>query len=182
MLSPCSRLLIVFLFCFFTLNVAAAEVQTRAPISGAEVDSLEGVYDIPGTGEYEGYRKLIGHKFEKYYDIYFTHQTNGSIFSSHIVTIPLKVLDPNEIITVVLPDGEEQTATRETWYKVFRSTFSNKLAFAYFNKRYPDLCFEWAVYDSGMQPQHIAERYINANYAPKVERSYPVLLPDSKVQ
>lgn len=64
----------------------------------------------------------------------------------------------NERITVVLPDGEAQTATRETWYKVFRNARPNRFFTNYLQNNYTQLYTEWAVYDSGIELEHIVAR------------------------
>lgn len=174
----CLPILIAFLFCFLVFNVAAAEGQR-----GVTTDSeLAGMHDIAATGEFEGYRKLVGHNLEKYYAAYFTYQVNGTAISYHIATVPLNVLDMNERITMALPNGEEQTATRETWYKVFRSARPDRFFTNYLQRNYTQLYNEWAIYDSGIELEHIVARYIEKAYSPKPEKNYPVLLPDSKVQ
>lgn len=80
------NLLLMFtLFSLLTMNLVSADAnqgQKDNPDS-----ELDGVYDIAATGEYDGYRKLIGHKLEKFYDIYFQYQGDGSKFSYQIKTV-----------------------------------------------------------------------------------------------
>lgn len=173
-------ILIIFLFCLFPIKLVNAEIQQ---VPTFNFDSIEGLYDIPATGEYEGYRKLMSHKLDKYYDVFFTYESKGSIFSYHIKTVPLKVLDMNEIITVVFPNGESQSASRNTWYKVFRSNRDGILS-DFFLRNYYDLYAEWAFYDSGIQVEHIAERYIKKTYDPTNNNNNNQtsrLLPNTKV-
>ena len=165
--KPSFRLVLAtLLLCIFSVAPVSAEIHTGLP---ADYDSLEGVYDIPGTGEHEGYKKLVGHKLAQYYDIYFKYENVNGIVTMAIDPVALKAFDPNERITAVFPDnGEERTATRENWYKAIRHLRTKSpLAFDLFQERNPNLVMEWALYDNGLPARQIAEKYIQKTYGLK---------------
>lgn len=84
------------------------------------------------------------------------------------------------MITVVLPDGDAQTAPRSAWYKLFGRSWGSKFLSDYVENNYHDLYAEWAIYESGIEPNNLASRYIEKNYAPKIERK-DLLTPNAKV-
>ncbi|HMM22002.1 MAG TPA: hypothetical protein PKA10_14885 [Selenomonadales bacterium] len=162
--KPALRLVLAtLLLCLFAIGPVSAEIHTELP---ADYDSLEGVSDIPGTGQHEGYKKLVGHKLEQYYDIYFKYENTNGVIMMVIDPVALKAFDPDERIAAVLPDnGEERTATRENWYKAIRHLRTRSpLAFDLFQERNPDLVMEWALYDSGLPARQLAEKYIQKTY------------------
>lgn len=81
-----------------------------------DIDSIDfgKIYEVNGTGEFSGYKKLIGYPYENYYSIYYTGN-----YSSYSVTYEdLKPKDLKEKISWKY-DGETYTHTRSQIYSFF---------------------------------------------------------------
>lgn len=76
-----------------------------------------GPYDIPATGEYAGYRKLVNHGYDDEWDVYFKLQDANN--PSELICVPLIKEDMDEYITITDSTGITMTRKRSEWYKLF---------------------------------------------------------------
>ncbi len=73
------------------------KASTYYPIeSGAEVIRFDDLYTVEGTGEYAGYKKLMGHPYSKTNNIYYQLEDDGESFYYYVEDINY---NPNEKIT-----------------------------------------------------------------------------------
>lgn len=125
--------------------------------------------DIAGKGEYQGFRKLVGHEFEGKYDIYFKVKANNGSISEQIKVIPLHPgVNMQEKITITLSNGEKVVGTREDWYKIFREIDPYSELGKYLDSKYPKLYNEWWESELDTEPERQARKYIERVYYPKL--------------
>lgn len=125
------------------------------------------IKDIAGTGEYTGYRKLVEHKFDKKFDMYFKVENNNGIVSEAIKIIPLYPgVDLKEKKVLTLPNGEKRIATRENWYRVFRELNMDYGLGKYFSEE--ELYNEWFSLEYDIDAEEMLKDYIEKIYYPKV--------------
>lgn len=80
--------------------------------------------DIAGTGEYEGYRKIINHKMAGEYDLYFIIHSQSPNQSYQMTSQYIGNHDMNEIMRFTL-DGKGYAGTRAFWYEALKTCEPN---------------------------------------------------------
>jgi archaellin len=138
-----------------------------------------GEYDVPGTGEYAGYNKLLNHQFEKDYDVYFKVEQNGNIDSMDIKKIKLKMPDMSQYITYTYLDGTSHTLTRGQWFEYFNILSKSDITHNIIRRKYGELYNEWVLNYSDTEVDAITEKYVDKKYF-NIEPSNRYDLADAK--
>lgn len=123
--------------------------------------------DVAGTGKYQGYRKLIEHKFDKKFQLYFKVENNNGVVTEELKIIPLYPgVDLKEIKTLTLPNGEKRSAPRGVWYKIFRDLDMDYGLGKYFSDE--ELYNEWFTLENDSEAERMLKKYIEQAYYPKI--------------
>lgn len=124
-----------------------------------------GPYDIPATGKYAGYRKLINHGYDDAWDVYFKLQDGNN--PSEIICVSLIKEDMDEYITITDSTGLTTTLKRSQWYKLFSDLSEIALDRNDLTKLYGKFYSDWSGnYTDGIA-YLVAQGYItNLAYTP----------------
>lgn len=138
--------------------------------------------DVAATGEYEGMRKILNHKYVGEYDIYFNIASDGKNGTSLSYTTPIVYVgnhDMNELLTFNL-NGNGYTATRSQWYQVLTNVENNdknnvlrQIVGEQFYKEY--FAHRYGEYES----QRIAKEYVEQKLL-KIEKVNRFSTPEIK--
>lgn len=123
-----------------------------------------GEYDIPANGAYAGFMKLMNHKYENDYAVYFKVEQSGNNSSIEIKKIRLKPLDMEQYITVKFADGTSETLKRKDWYEYFRILSESNILSDILQEKYGRLYQEWGLYLGETEIDSLTERYIDKKY------------------
>ncbi len=154
---------------YILVMVLLVYAASACTVFAAENDAQEYDYltgketDVAATGEYEGFRKILNHKYVGEYDIYFNITSDGKNGSSISYTTPIVYIgnhDMSELMTFNL-DGNGYTATRAQWYQALSNVEKNdknnllrRIVGEQFYKEY--FAHRYGEYES----QHIAKEYV----------------------
>lgn len=148
--------ILVMVLLVYAASAFAADTSASEYLTGNETD-------VAATGEYEGFRKILNHKYVGEYDIYFKVNSDGTNGSSTSYETPIVYIgnhNMNELMTFIL-DGNGYTATRAQWYQMLSDVEKNdknnmlrRIVGEQFYKEY--FAHRYGEYES----QRIAKEYV----------------------
>jgi len=167
--------ILVMVLLVYAASAFAADTSASEYLTGKETD-------VAATGEYEGFRKILNHKYVGEYDIYFNITSDGKNGSSVSYTTPIVYIgnhDMNEMLTFTL-DGKAYALTRAQWYTVLSKFDTNSKAEVFrrivgeqFYKEY--FAHRYGEYES----QRIAKEYVEDKVL-KIEKVNRFTTPEIK--